>query len=467
MITKILMGIYDHLVNDIDVEEMDLPGGGSEGYHILRVAIGSPCSTVGVEPFFDFLVGVNDMRLTNENNDLRNILQANEEKEVEIMVYSSKSRKVRKLRVTPSKKWGTGDDQQFGGLLGISIRFCSFNNAANHVWHVLDVQHGSPAELAGLRSNTDYIIGSDQILDEPDDLFDLIEAFEQKPLRLFVYSREKDYCRELVLTPNRAWGGEGSIGCSISYGILHRIPQNGRKLSSGKDRIEIAQTETSANEVKEEKKNENVMNLLVASNQIVDMKDEDKIKSSMLVTENNSSEIIEENDKVNSAILQQMPTTMISQDYSQNIQFPTHTPILPPPNIPFSSVNLPSHLSTTYSSFPQMAPPPSTYSTLPQQMAPTLTTYSMVPQMTPPPPTTYSTLPQMAHPPLTSYNPQLSAMPPNIYVPMPTIQPTDPSKQFTESLQQLNELPFSRNTQFPMTSHFQPQIDISVSNENN
>lgn len=30
--------------------------------------------------------------------------------------------------------------------------------------------------------------------------------------------------REVLLTPNSAWGGEGSLGCGIGYGYLHRIP---------------------------------------------------------------------------------------------------------------------------------------------------------------------------------------------------------------------------------------------------
>ena len=28
----------------------------------------------------------------------------------------------------------------------------------------------------------------------------------------------------MVLTPNSAWGGDGSLGCGIGYGYLHRIP---------------------------------------------------------------------------------------------------------------------------------------------------------------------------------------------------------------------------------------------------
>ena len=45
-------------------------------------------------------------------------------------------------------------------------RFCSFEGANENVWHVLDVQGNSPASLAGLKSDTDYIIGADSILHE-------------------------------------------------------------------------------------------------------------------------------------------------------------------------------------------------------------------------------------------------------------------------------------------------------------
>jgi hypothetical protein len=30
--------------------------------------------------------------------------------------------------------------------------------------------------------------------------------------------------REVVLVPNRKWGGEGLLGCGVGYGLLHRIP---------------------------------------------------------------------------------------------------------------------------------------------------------------------------------------------------------------------------------------------------
>jgi hypothetical protein len=41
------------------------------------------------------------------------------------------------------------------------------------------------------------------------DLFTLIENHEGKPLRLYVYNTDTDACREVSITPNGAWGGEG------------------------------------------------------------------------------------------------------------------------------------------------------------------------------------------------------------------------------------------------------------------
>ncbi len=59
---------------------------------------------------------------------------------------------------------------------------------------------------------------------QPEDLFTLIESSENKQLKLYVYNFESDNVREVLLTPNSAWGGEGSLGCGIGYGYLHRIP---------------------------------------------------------------------------------------------------------------------------------------------------------------------------------------------------------------------------------------------------
>ncbi|NXE46654.1 GORS1 protein, partial [Casuarius casuarius] len=186
--------------------------------HILQVQENSPAQQGGLEPFFDFIIAIGHTRLNKENNMLKDLLKANAEKPVKLEVYNIKTMKIREVEVIPSNMWGGQ------GLLGASVRFCSFQGANEHVWHVLDVEPVSPAALAGLQPYSDYIVGSDQILQESEDFFSLIESHEGKPLKLMVYNTEADSIREVVVTPNGAWGGEGSLGCGIGYGYLHRIP---------------------------------------------------------------------------------------------------------------------------------------------------------------------------------------------------------------------------------------------------
>ena len=81
-----------------------------------------------------------------------------------------------------------------------------------------DVEANSPAELAGLHSHTDYIIGADSMLHESEDLFQLIETHEGKPLKLFVYNSGLDACREVTITPNSQWGGEGRSAGALGQG---------------------------------------------------------------------------------------------------------------------------------------------------------------------------------------------------------------------------------------------------------
>ncbi|KAG0421490.1 hypothetical protein HPB47_002616, partial [Ixodes persulcatus] len=183
-----------------------------------QVQENSPGHKAGLEAFFDFIVAIGNTRLNQDNDVLKDILKASIEKPVAMTVYSSKTQMVRDVEIVPSSMWGGH------GLLGVSIRFCSFEGANENVWHVLDVSPQSPAEAAGLRPYGDYIIGSDSVLHESEDLFTLIDAHEGRPLKLYVYNTDSDSCRELSITPNKAWGGDGSLGCGIGYGYLHRIP---------------------------------------------------------------------------------------------------------------------------------------------------------------------------------------------------------------------------------------------------
>ncbi|XP_040910598.1 Golgi reassembly-stacking protein 1a isoform X1 [Toxotes jaculatrix] len=201
-------------------QSSEVSEGGTYGYHVHGVQPNSPAEKAGLQPFFDFILSLDSKRLNEENDQLKELLKANMERAVKMEVYSTKSTRVRELEVVPSNMWGGQ------GLLGASVRFCSYQGANENVWHVLDVETSSPAALAGLQPHSDYIVGADQVLQDSEDFFSLIEAHEGKPLKLLVYSTLTDACREVVVTPNGAWGGEGSLGCGIGYGYLHRIPAN-------------------------------------------------------------------------------------------------------------------------------------------------------------------------------------------------------------------------------------------------
>ncbi|XP_030748981.1 Golgi reassembly-stacking protein 2 [Sitophilus oryzae] len=199
-------------------ESVEIPGGGSDGFHVLRVQENSPGAKAGLIPFFDFIISINGVRLNKDDGTLKNILKNGVGKSLPVTIYSCKTQNVRSVTVEPSDSWGGQ------GLLGISIRFCSFEIAKDNVWHILEVHPNSPADLAGLKAFSDYIIGSESILQHSDDIYSLIESHNGRSLKLFVYNYDDDACREVTITPNSRWGGEGLVGCGIGYGYLHRIP---------------------------------------------------------------------------------------------------------------------------------------------------------------------------------------------------------------------------------------------------
>lgn len=44
---------------------LNIPGGGTDGYHVLRVHDNSPGFKAGLEAFFDFIVAINGVRLVS------------------------------------------------------------------------------------------------------------------------------------------------------------------------------------------------------------------------------------------------------------------------------------------------------------------------------------------------------------------------------------------------------------------
>ena len=193
-----------------------IPGGGTHGYHVLKVQENSPAAVSQLEAYFDFIVTIQGLRLDRESDTLIEILKSHLDREVKLGVYNVKGRSWREVGLVPNKKWGGQ------GVIGVSIRFCSFENVSDNIWHILEVYPNSPADEAGLCSNTDYIIGYEMMVDEEFESF--IEQNNRKEVKLFVYNVTSDKCRDVVITPDQNWGGEGSLGCGVGTGYLHRIP---------------------------------------------------------------------------------------------------------------------------------------------------------------------------------------------------------------------------------------------------
>ncbi|KAG6833430.1 hypothetical protein H0H87_006796 [Tephrocybe sp. NHM501043] len=228
----------------------------SKALHVLRVTPSSPASQTNIEPFFDFVVGFEGDTLSPANtvdaSQLETIVEQHEGRTVNLLVWSGKSQKTRVLQVVPiqpSRGWSqsahlasTSSSQP--SLLGLSMRMCEPDTATENVWHVLDVIEGSPAESAGLVPMGDWILGwSGGVLGAENDFYDLVEAHIDKPLRVYVYSYDFDALREVVLIPNRHWGGEGLLGCVFGFGLLHRIPPQPEDRLPGSTPIELQEIE--------------------------------------------------------------------------------------------------------------------------------------------------------------------------------------------------------------------------------
>ena len=175
-----------------------------------------------MESFFDFIVTADGVSLETEDETFVTILHEFVGRPLQLQVYSVKTGLVRDVVVVPSETWGGA------GLLGISIRFCPYEKADELVWHVLDVQPGSPAASAGLISNLDYIVGArDAIFYTETCLFKLLDLHPRRPVSLYVYNSVADDVRTVSLTPTPGWAGAGikcgSLGCSIAFGVGHRI----------------------------------------------------------------------------------------------------------------------------------------------------------------------------------------------------------------------------------------------------
>ncbi|ATY61612.1 golgi reassembly stacking [Cordyceps militaris] len=168
---------------------------GSFGFQVLR----NTNLQLAVEPWFDFVVGINGRPIDNADPSL----------------FAQEGQRTREMHIPVPTDTAS---------LGLSLQYAPLALAAN-IWHVLDVPANSPADLAGLLPYSDYILGSPEgALHGESALGELVEDFLARPLRLYVYNNEYDVTREVTIQPSREWGGHGAVGCTLGYGALHRLP---------------------------------------------------------------------------------------------------------------------------------------------------------------------------------------------------------------------------------------------------
>lgn len=193
--------------------------GEAYGFRVLSVLPGSPGTAAKLESYFDFIVEAAGIRLDNNDQTFQDVIKNHLGKQLPLKVYNCMSETTRDVILCPRLNWGGS------GALGITIRFDSFENAMSEAIHILSVEDGSPAALAGLSAQSDYLLGtSDAAFHDEIELAEVFARNIENPLEVFVYSAETEMVRRATVTPSYAWGGDGLLGCDIGSGLLHQIP---------------------------------------------------------------------------------------------------------------------------------------------------------------------------------------------------------------------------------------------------
>jgi hypothetical protein len=193
------------------------------GYRILGIQDDSPASHCQFVIYFDFIVAANGIMLTTLDSTFVDIIQAFENKELSLTIYNSKTKQTRTVTMVPSRSSWTGD-----GLLGVTIRFDTYANCDENVCRICEIENDSPADLAGLVEETDYILGSaEKVYPDMDLLFKDLQENLNKPMELFIWNSKTDKVRIVIIMPSLDWGTNNTssiLGATIAHGYLHGLP---------------------------------------------------------------------------------------------------------------------------------------------------------------------------------------------------------------------------------------------------
>ena len=96
-----------------------------------------------------------------------------------------------------------------------------------------DVYLDSPAHEAGLQPFKDYIIGTRELAFKSlDEFAKYVEINLDREIRFYIYNVDQEHMREVALTPRKDWGGQGILGCDVSFGYFNKIPLRKKDLEN-------------------------------------------------------------------------------------------------------------------------------------------------------------------------------------------------------------------------------------------
>jgi hypothetical protein len=157
--------------------------------------------------------------------------------------------------MTPKSDWGGK------GLIGVTIRLDDYAMAEDRLIRVLEIEESSPADIAGLHPETDYLLGTSTLsFGSPAVLGQVLRQYENTPLELYVYNTETDMVRVVTLLPTTDWGHDeqdneneentnddadadrGLLGAEVGIGYLHKFPEFCRDTDGSSVELKVVRT---------------------------------------------------------------------------------------------------------------------------------------------------------------------------------------------------------------------------------